>query len=159
MNVLKKSGAKFKIRMTNEIPEVVGDIVFEPSSIRSFKVEAYEIPSLIDEIPILCLLASQLEGESQILGAGELRVKESDRLFSTQKAFESLGLKIQIKGDDIVIPGGQKILGGTVDSFKDHRIAMTAGIASCFAKKDVEIINKEVAGISDPYFFDNFKKL
>lgn len=152
VDVLKKSGAKIEIEMISENPEPVANLKISNSKLKAFKISKDEISSLIDEVPLLVLIATQCEGESTIEGVEELRFKETDRIQSTVEAIEALGGKVTVSGNDLIISGSQKLKGGKVKSYHDHRIAMMAAVARYCVSSDIEIENFECAEISDPYF-------
>lgn len=156
LKVFEDLGIPMAVTQTASHPEPVGHILIKPKDFKGFEISQEMLPSLIDEVPLLCLLATQGSTESVIYGAGELRFKETDRIVATSEMFHSLGLKLNIEGDTLFIPGNQIIQGGTVNSYKDHRIAMTAAIASFRSESDIEIVDSECASISDPHFWGNF---
>jgi 3-phosphoshikimate 1-carboxyvinyltransferase len=152
IDVLKKSGAKIEISETVQYPEPVASIKVKNSKLSSFVITKDEVPYLIDEVPLLALIATQCDGVSTISGLEELRYKESDRIESTINAILALGGKIEVHGNDLKIPGNQILSGGVVDSLGDHRIAMMAAVSKYCCTTDIEIKNFECAEISDPYF-------
>lgn len=152
IDVLKRSGADIEIQMTGEIPEPVANIHVKNSKLKAFTIEPSEVASLVDEIPLLALIATQCEGESKILGAEELRYKETDRIQSTLEAIKALGGDFKVINNDLIIPGGQKLKAGVVESYHDHRIAMMAAVAKYCVDGVIEIKNFECAEISDPFF-------
>lgn len=161
IRTLKKLGIEIDLNIEKEIgsknPERVGSLVVHPQNFDGFEILEEQLPSLIDEIPVLTILATQARSESVIHNAKELRFKETDRIVTVQKMFESLGLRMSVEGDTLRIPGQQVIQGGVVEAFGDHRIAMSAAIASFAAKGEIEIRGWETASISDSYFWENFK--
>lgn len=152
VNVMKKAGAKIDLELTAQNPEPVAIIKVKSSKLSSFVISEEEISTLIDEVPLLALIATQCVGVSRICGLEELRYKETDRIETTIKAIRALGGKIEVEGNDLIIPGSQTLTGGTVNSYKDHRIAMMAAVSIYCAKGEVEIINFESSEISDPHF-------
>ncbi|MCX5781350.1 MAG: 3-phosphoshikimate 1-carboxyvinyltransferase, partial [Elusimicrobia bacterium] len=117
------------------------------------------IPRLIDEIPILALAATQAEGITQISDAGELRVKESDRLKTISSELNKMGANIEEKKDGLIIHGKTKLRGAEVESFGDHRIAMTLAIAGLVAEGETLIKNVECVDTSFPGFFELLQSL
>jgi len=114
---------------------------------------APQASSMIDELPIIALLATQAQGHSRIEGAGELRVKESDRLHGTAELLRVLGANIMLNdADGWDIHGPTPLTGGTVDSLGDHRLAMTGAIAGLIATGPVTIQGSRCIGTSDPTF-------
>lgn len=152
VNVLRRSGANIEIEMISENPEPVANIRVKNSKLKGFEIETSEIASLIDEVSLLSLLATQCDGESKICSVEELRFKETDRVKATQEAIENLGGKLVVNGNDLLISGSQSLKGGKVKSYDDHRIAMMAAVSRYCITDDVEIDNFSCAEISDPYF-------
>jgi 3-phosphoshikimate 1-carboxyvinyltransferase len=135
-----------------EVGEPIGDIrVNGPSAIAPVVVDAQELPLVIDEVPVLAALAAHAPRESWFLGAGELRVKESDRLAALVEAIRALGGVAADEGNDLVIAGGG-LAGGSVDPRGDHRIAMAAVVAALRAEADVRVEGVEAADVSFPGF-------
>lgn len=119
-------------------------------------IDASQIPDLV---PILCILAASRKGTTVIKGAARLRHKESDRLLAMTECIKSLGGNAEETDDGMIIYGTGKLSGGVVDGFGDHRVVMSAAIASCISKNKVEITGAEAVAKSYPAFFDDFKKL
>jgi len=120
------------------------------------KVDAKNIPDLI---PIVCAVAALKEGTTTIFGAERLAIKESNRLVAICDTLKTLGADITAAADGMTINGKNKLSGGKVNSFNDHRIVMMAAIASIKCESAVEIIGAEAANKSYPAFFEDFKKL
>ena len=114
-------------------------------------VDASPIPDLI---PTICALAAAAKGDTRIVNAARLRLKESDRLKSTANMLTSLGVGVTELADGLIVHGTGRIAGGTVKSFNDHRIAMAAAVAACAAEGDVSIEGSECVSKSYPAFFD-----
>jgi 3-phosphoshikimate 1-carboxyvinyltransferase len=118
------------------------------------------IAEMIDELPLLALVAASAEGTTTVTGAGELRLKESDRISATVQMLRSLGLTIDELPDGFRINGPQPIIGGVkVDHHGDHRLAMLAGVAGLIAEKPVSMDNPEVAAVSYPDFWSHLASL
>ena len=115
---------------------------------------AEEVPSMIDELPLVALMCAYAEGESRITGAKELRVKESDRIRTTAELINNLGGACEELEDGFVIRGKKSLRGGDVDSYLDHRIAMTAAVGLIASEKGGNIARPECCAISFPDFFD-----
>lgn len=159
IDVLKKLGAD--IRTENERVEhgeAVGDVVVCHSPLAakggSMELRGPLIPNVIDELPILALVATQTEGSLVVREARELRVKESDRVRTVVEAIRSLGGRIEEYEDGFAITGPQKLSGGRVDSRGDHRIAMAFSIAGLVSGGVTEIVNADAAAVSFPEFYD-----
>jgi 3-phosphoshikimate 1-carboxyvinyltransferase len=111
------------------------------------------VPDLIDEIPALCAAAVHAEGTFSVSGAAELRVKESDRIAALADALSRLGAEVTEQSDGLVIAGGRRLHGATVDSRGDHRIAMAAAVAALGADSETVIEDGACAAVSFPGFF------
>lgn len=111
------------------------------------------VPDLIDEIPILCVLGTQLKNGLALRDAQELRVKESDRIRAMAENLRQIGADVQERPDGMVIAGGRKLTGGEVSSYGDHRIAMTFAVANLIAGGTITIADKECVNVSFPGFF------
>lgn len=111
------------------------------------------IPSLIDELPLLAVVGSQIPGGVQIRDAEELRLKESDRLQSTANNLRAMGAEVDEFDDGIAVSGSTQLRGAAVDSYGDHRIAMAFSVAALIAEGETELKDPECVGISFPEFF------
>ena len=129
------------------------------SDLEAIEVSAAETASAIDEIPVLCLAASQACGTTVIRGAGELRHKESDRIAGIVEGLSRLGARIAADGDDIVIDGPTELRGATVDSLDDHRLALTFAIAGLIASGTTTIRGADSVAISYPTFFADLERI
>jgi 3-phosphoshikimate 1-carboxyvinyltransferase len=139
--------------------EPIGDIVVETSEISTLEVAGPLIPNVIDEIPVLAVLGTRTDAGIRISDASELRVKESDRIRAVATNLRALGATVEEYPDGLFVPGRQKLRGGTVDSFGDHRIAMAFAIAGLIADGPVVIKNPNCAAISFPGFFELLDKV
>ena len=137
---------------------VTNDLNVASSELVGTVVEEAEIPSLIDEVPILAVAAACADGETYFKGLGELRFKESNRLETIVSEIGSMGMKAEISGDDLVIQGG-KLTGGQVDSHGDHRIAMSCAIAALVSTNPTEISGWEAVSTSYPDFIADLDAL
>jgi 3-phosphoshikimate 1-carboxyvinyltransferase len=117
------------------------------------------IPSLIDELPLLAVIGSQVPGGIQIRDAEELRLKESDRLLATAENLRAMGAEIDEFDDGIAVHGPTNLRGATIDSFGDHRIAMAFSVAALIASGETEIKDSECVAISFPEFFHLLDRL
>ena len=162
IEVLKQMGADITLTNLREISnEPVCDITVKYSKLRSVNINTDIIPRMIDEIPIFVLIATQAEGITRISGAKELRVKESDRIFAIASQFKKLGAQVEALEDGFIINGSSSIyLTGTLlDSFEDHRVAMTLAIASLVAKEETIIKDSSCVNISFPGFYEVLKSI
>jgi 3-phosphoshikimate 1-carboxyvinyltransferase len=157
---LKEMGAKVEYKnKRDEAGEIVADIYVSYHELKGVKVEPKEVPSMIDEIPLLAIIATQAEGETVITGAHELRVKESDRIKSVIENFKRLGLEAEELPDGMIIRGKQKVKGRIVDSYKDHRIAMGFAILGLVSEEGITIKDADCVYISYPEFFNHLEKV
>ena len=133
--------------------EPTADLVVRSASLHGIDVTEARTAAAIDEVLILCLAATQAHGRTRIRGAGELRVKESDRLEGIVRGLRALGADVTVDRDDLVIVGPTPLAGTAVESHGDHRLAMTFAIAGLVASGSTTIADAASAGISDPRFF------
>ncbi|AXI09342.1 3-phosphoshikimate 1-carboxyvinyltransferase [Oceanobacillus sp. 143] len=160
IDVLLTMGADLQI--TNQQVsggEEFGDLTITYKELNSIVIQGEIIPRLIDEIPVLALLATQIEGTTVIRDAEELRVKETDRINAVVDVLTTLGANIEATDDGMVIHGKTTLTGGEIKSYNDHRIAMMGAIASLIAKDDVEIDDDSSIYISYPNFFEHLKEI
>ena len=141
------------------VGEPVADLLARSSELEAIALSPAETAAAIDEIPILCLAATQARGRSVIRGAGELRNKESDRIAGIVDGLAALGARISVDGDDILIDGPTDLRGATVDSLGDHRLAMTFAIAGLIAAGRTSILGAGSAAISYPSFFADLERI
>jgi 3-phosphoshikimate 1-carboxyvinyltransferase len=134
--------------------EPVADLVLRPSRLRGTEVAAEEIPAAIDEIPVLAVLAARAEGETRITGAGELRVKESDRIAAVVENLRAVGVEAEELPDGLVVRGTDRPPAGRVRTFHDHRIAMAFGILAALPGSRVEVEDPGVVDVSFPGFWE-----
>lgn len=133
--------------------EVVGDLRVRYSSLKSCSISGADIPRLIDELPVIALLATQSDGETRITDAGDLRNKEADRISAVVKEFRKIGIEIDELEDGFVICGKQNIQGGNdVEVYHDHRLAMTLYIAGLIAQQEMCVKEFQWVDISLPEF-------
>ena len=112
------------------------------------------IPQLIDELPLLALIGSQVKGGIEIRDAAELRVKESDRIAATVTGLRKMGAEVEEFEDGLRVNGPTRLRGASIDTRGDHRIAMTFAIAGLLADDETEIRNADCVAVSFPQFFD-----
>lgn len=152
--ILKKMGADISIINTRfESNEKIGDLKIKSSQLKSINIGGDIIASLIDELPILFIACAVSSGVSKITGIEELRYKESDRIKSMEEGLIAVGIKVSSTNDSIEINGGE-IMGGKINSYGDHRIAMSFAIAGLVSKKSVTIIDTKNITTSFPNFIE-----
>ena len=132
------------------------DLLIRRGPLRGQDIDAAPIPDLI---PVLSVAASVAEGETRIVNAARLRLKESDRLSSTTAMLRALGAEIEELADGLVIRGKPELQGGRVDSVGDHRIAMAAAVAADVCRGPVEILGAECVQKSYPRFWEDYESL
>ncbi len=160
LTCLREMGGNFKIiGEREECGERRGDIEVEYSSLRGIKIGEDLIPLLIDEIPVIAVLAAKAEGVTIISGAEELRVKETDRLKAITQGLRELGATVEERKDGLLIQGPCAFQGGRVKSYGDHRIAMSLVIAGIVGEKDLIVEDVDCVKISYPNFFSDLEKI
>ncbi|MFA5014227.1 MAG: 3-phosphoshikimate 1-carboxyvinyltransferase [Actinomycetota bacterium] len=162
IEILRQMGGKIVIknqRIINNEPVV--DIEAFSSKLNSIEMGKGEIPGIIDEIPILCVAAAAARGKTVIRDAGELRFKESDRIKSIVSQFRKLGVDIKEKEDGMIINGDIDFQAGegAVESFGDHRVAMSLSILALLSKGNVTVLDSDCINTSFPGFIYNLKKI
>jgi 3-phosphoshikimate 1-carboxyvinyltransferase len=139
--------------------EPIADLVGRSSELRAIDVAAAETAAAIDEIPVICLAATQARGTTVVRGAGELRHKESDRIAGIVTGLRALGARIDTAGDDIAIAGPTALRGTIVDSLGDHRLALTFAIAGLVAGGATTIKDADCVAVSYPGFFAALERI
>jgi 3-phosphoshikimate 1-carboxyvinyltransferase len=161
LKVLADMGARIGIENRKDVSgEPIADIICSSASgLKAVKVGGDIVPSLIDEFPILCILASRADGITEIRGAQELRVKESDRIKAMASELTKLGVEVTEHPDGLDIHGNSNLKGAPVESYGDHRIAMSLSVAAMIAQGKTVINNASCADISFPGFYEKLKSL
>jgi len=160
VRVLSRMGARLE-----QLPEgqsggePVGRLRLLPGNLAAVTVEAGEVPALIDEIPLIAVLAAFARGRTVVRGAGELKHKESDRLQAIGRLLEAVGGRVELAGDGFAVEGPQSLRGGAVDSGGDHRMAMAAAVLGAGIPGGVEVRGFEAAAVSFPDFLATFRAL
>ncbi len=139
--------------------EPVGELDVAAAPLEGTEVEPGEVPLAIDEIPLVALLAAFAEGETVVRGAGELRVKESDRIMGVVEGLGGLGADIEATSDGFAVRGTGGLRGGTIDSRGDHRLAMLGAVAGLASEQGVEVERFEAVSVSYPRFEADLKRL
>lgn len=160
IDVLTKMGAKMTIHPNkDEEFEPVGDITIEPSHLTGTVIEGDLIPRLIDEVPIIALLATQANGKTIIKDAEELKVKETNRIDTVVNELQKLGADITATDDGMIINGPTKLYGGVVSSHGDHRIGMMLAVASLICTGELTLEEADAIAVSYPNFFSDLSQL
>jgi 3-phosphoshikimate 1-carboxyvinyltransferase len=160
LDILAAMGAR--IRVENQRPEAgepSADIVVESSELKGTEIGGDVIPRLIDEIPVLAVAACVATGKTVIRDAGELSVKESDRIATVVGELSRLGARIEPLPDGMIIYGGKALSGAEVDSHFDHRLAMSLAVAGLIAGGETTIRHARAAEVSYPAFWDTLASL
>jgi 3-phosphoshikimate 1-carboxyvinyltransferase len=151
--VLERMGAPVEVdELRDEFGEPIAALIARPAALRATEVGSAEIPSLIDEIPILAALASRAEGTTIFRHVGELRVKESDRLGLIAENIRALGGRAEVVGDDLHVTGGDAPPVGRVRTDGDHRLAMAFAVLGTLPKAKVTVDDMKCAAVSFPGF-------
>ena len=160
LEILKNMGSDIKIQnLKNKEFEPYGDLVITPGKLKATKIQGELLPKAIDEFPIIMVLACFADGITQIRGASELRVKETDRIDSMVTNLSKMGAKIRVEGDDVFIEGPAKLNSAKVNSFKDHRTAMALAIAGLTCYGETIIEDTECIETSFPSFEEDLRKI
>ncbi|MBV8562208.1 MAG: 3-phosphoshikimate 1-carboxyvinyltransferase [Actinobacteria bacterium] len=156
LDVLERMGARVSVFNRRKAGlEPVGDVQVQPGELVATRIGAAEVPALVDELPLVALLASHARGETVVSGAAELRVKESDRVEAVTDGLRAVGGRIRSRDDGWTITGvPTRLKGGHVDARGDHRIAMLGAIAGLASREGVEIGGADTVAISFPGFYD-----
>ncbi|MEQ3451847.1 3-phosphoshikimate 1-carboxyvinyltransferase [Enterococcus cecorum] len=158
LDVLEAMGGTFELSEIDEANESA-TITVTSSTLKATTIQGADIPRLIDELPIIALLATQAEGTTIIKDAQELKVKETNRIDATCEELQKLGANIEPTDDGMIIHGPVQLHGGKVSSRGDHRIGMMLQIAALLTEKIVELDKAEAVAVSYPHFFEDLASL
>jgi 3-phosphoshikimate 1-carboxyvinyltransferase len=160
LDVFERMGANVRGSIEHEeLGEPVGTLTVVPGgALGGTTVDAGELPLVIDEVPVLALAAAHAGGETRFAGAGELKVKESDRLRAPERAIVALGGGARVEGDDLVVGGGG-LRGGEAPASADHRVVMATAVAALAAREPTTIEGIEAADVSFPGFLGALRAL
>jgi 3-phosphoshikimate 1-carboxyvinyltransferase len=160
LDVMKQMGGDIRSEQRmNAVGEEVGTLTVRPAPLRSLAVGGPQIPSLIDELPLLACVAAGAGVELVITGASELRVKESDRINAVVQNLRAVGAQADELPDGLRVMPGPRTFSGTVDPRGDHRIAMAFGILSAASGNGITIQNPECVAVSYPGFWEDLKRV
>jgi 3-phosphoshikimate 1-carboxyvinyltransferase len=156
LDVLERMGARVSVFDRRRAGgEPVASVQVQPAELVATEIEAAEVPGLVDELPLVALLASHARGETRVSGAGELRVKETDRIEAVTDGLRPLGARIHSQDDGWTVTGvPARLRGGRVDARGDHRIAMLGAVAGLASREGVAIEGADTAAISFPGFYE-----
>jgi 3-phosphoshikimate 1-carboxyvinyltransferase len=160
VQVLRRMGADMELSNQRDVAgEPVADLRVRSARLRATEIGGSEIPACIDELPVLAVAASSAEGTTIIRDAGELRVKESDRIATVATMLSRMGATIDEREDGLRIEGGALRGHCTIEAAGDHRIAMSAAVAALAAQGPVTIAGAQVAAVSFPDFYEMLESL
>lgn len=160
MDVLQAMGASYTVNDSdNSSHEEMGTIEIESSALSGIEIGGELIPRLIDEIPIIALLATQASGKTVIKNAEELKVKETNRIDAVVNELKKLGANITATNDGMIIEGPTTLHGGDLITYGDHRIGMMAAVASLITTEPVTIDNPGCIAVSYPRFFEDISSI
>jgi 3-phosphoshikimate 1-carboxyvinyltransferase len=156
LDVLERMGARISVFNRRKAGgEWIGDVEVHAAELVGTEIGASEVPLLVDELPLFALAAAMARGESRVRGAGELRVKETDRIETVTNALRALGVRIRATDDGFSVRGvPARPRGGRMSSGGDHRIAMLGAVAGLVSREGVAVGDADAVAISFPGFFD-----
>lgn len=153
---LERMGARVSVFDRRRLAgEPVASVQVQSGELVATEIAAGEVPALVDELPLMALLASHARGETRVSGAAELRVKESDRIEAVTDGLRALGARVRSQPDGWTVTGvPARLRGGRLDARGDHRIAMLGAVAGLASREGVEIEGADTAAISFPGFYE-----
>ena len=160
IEILKKIGTKIDI-LNYQIKsnEPRADLMIEYSKLKGVEIKKENVPFLIDELPLIAVVATQAQGKTVVSGARELRVKESDRIKAIVSELKKMGADIEEEEDGFTVNGPTRLQGAVCESYNDHRIAMSLAVAALLAEGKTVIKNSECIDISFPGFENTLQNL
>jgi len=160
IEILKKMGTKIDIlnyQIKSNEPQA--DLMIEYSKLKGVKIKKENVPFLIDELPLIAVVATQAQGKTVVSGARELRVKETDRIKAIVSELKKMGADIEEREDGFTVNGPTRLQGAVCESYNDHRIAMSLAVAALLAEGKTVIKNSECIDISFPGFEKTLQNL
>ena len=158
--VLERMGARVeRANLRDGGGEPVADLIARPAHLAATEVSAAEIPTLVDEVPVLAVLASRARGETVFREVGELRVKESNRLELVAANLRAIGVRAEARGNDLHVEGTERPPRGRVDTAADHRLAMAFAVLGTVPGAGVTLSEKRSVAISYPGFFKDLERI
>jgi 3-phosphoshikimate 1-carboxyvinyltransferase len=158
-DVLRAMGADIRVmESADQGGEPTGSITGSHSELSAASVGAQQVPSMIDELPLLACVGARASGTTAIAGAGELRVKESDRIATVVSNLRTIGAVAEERPDGLIVEGSSKPLRGLVRTHGDHRIAMAFGVLGALPGNEIEIDEPECVAVSYPGFWDDLAR-
>ncbi len=160
LQVARQMGAKITLEHTDtSSAEITADILVESCGLKAVTIGGELIPALIDEIPMIAVLACFAEGTTVIRDAAELKVKESNRIDTVVTNLKAMGARIEATDDGMIIEGGHPLHGAVIESYLDHRIAMSFAVAALAAEGETTIRHGDCVNISYPGFYETLLSL
>lgn len=144
---------------TSKAGEDIGTVRVRPAKLHGIRIDEAEVPSLIDELPLIACVAAAAGIDLEITGAAELRVKESDRISTVVRNLRAVGAQADEQPEGLRVLGPRRELGGSVDPGSDHRIAMAFGVLSAVSGNRIEITNRECVAVSYPGFWEDLRRV
>jgi 3-phosphoshikimate 1-carboxyvinyltransferase len=159
LDFLVGMGARIRVpKLESQNGELIGDLEVEYSELRGGLIDGGLTAALIDEIPVLAVLGAVTEDGITVRDAGELRIKETDRIRTVVDNLRRMGVQAEELPDGMVIPGRQKFHAATLDSQGDHRIAMAFAVAALRGDGESVIEGADAASVSFPEFWDTLAR-
>ena len=160
ITTLQQMGASLSLVDEREVAgEPIADIFVRSSQLKAIELSGDIVPLLIDEIPVIAVAAALAEGTTVVRDAAELRVKESDRIRASVSWLTGAGIDAEATDDGMIVPGTGSIRGGQFQSYDDHRLAMSLGVAGLVSDEPITVLDPDVAGISYPGFWETIEEL
>ena len=160
LEAMKRMGAEIEERSpARKCGEATGTLEVRPTKLRGIRITRNDVPSLIDELPLLACVAAGAGVELEITGAEELRVKESDRINAVVQNLRAVGAHAEELPDGLRVSGPRRELSGTIDPRGDHRVAMAFGVLSAASGNGIKIKNPECVSVSYPTFWDDLARV
>ena len=159
LRAARAMGADITVMNERHSAEPAADLLIRSSALCGTTIEGALIPALIDEIPIIAVMAAAANGTTIIRDAAELKVKESDRIAAMTEGLTAMGCRITPTDDGMIINGGAPLHGADIRTFKDHRVAMSFAVASLIAEGPTTLDDADCVNISYPTFYDDLDQL
>lgn len=160
LDVVRQMGGKVEVNNLRQVNgELMGDIEVYPSKLLGVDIDEKLVPNLIDELPLIAVLASFAQGKTKVIKANELRVKESDRITAIINCLKLLGADAKELEDGFEVLGGHQLRGEEIYCHNDHRIIMSMAVAALFIEGETKITDSDWVSVSNSSFFDELKKI
>ena len=159
LKICRQMGADITLLNENHQGEPTADLLVRTSSLKGTVIQGADIPTLIDEIPVLAIMAAFADGTTVIRDAQELKVKESDRIAVMVENLKRMGADIAGTDDGMIIRGGKPLHGAVIDPHMDHRVAMSFAVAGTVCQGAMEITDGDCVKISYPDFYEDLYRL